>query len=168
MFRAFSRVDSVKISPEAFYLKCGVPKDDYAVFEVKPADAVTNEELRIVLMTIDRMKAEVIKSNGLTMFDMTTETAKDAKPELLNAQYLTSVQIIQYKRAELCKQSTRDLLKKCVVAIDNYKEYLGDALVVSAKSVTEIVDTMPAPYVEWLFGEVQKLSNLTDTEVLGV
>ena len=175
--RIFNRVDTVEISPDVIYDAGGVAKEDRAVFKIKPADPITRDELKQIVLSFTIIQQEVCESNGVDISILAdtpklkknaTKAQRQAHMKMLEAIAITLRQIKAATEYEMSKAETRELLAKCVDGIDNYKELKKNELVESTKTKEEIIKHMPSILCVWLFDEIQKLSNLTTEEVLGL
>ena len=176
--RIFNRVDSVELTPALLYEANGVEEADQATFTAKAADPVTRDELKQVVSSFTQIQAQVCEMHGVSMQMLTGDFPKLAKNaskqkrkdhmQMLEAVAISLQQIKVATESVMSSAETRNFLARCITSITNYKELKGTELVESKKSVAEILQDIPSIICIWLFEEIQKLSNLTAEEVLGL
>ena len=166
--RVFTRVDSVELVPTVIYDAYDVPQEDRASFTVRPASPSVRDDLKDVVLAIDAVKDEILNSYGVTQADLATFSDKAKKGKKYNSILLAFSKVSIYSRREMSTEETRAKLAECVVKIDNYKQDDNGSLVLSTDTPSQILSTIPDIFVEWLFKEIQPMSNLTTEEVVGL
>lgn len=178
MSRVFNRVDAVSVSPIDLYESYGVKEENRATFKLKPADPATRDEMKQIVQSFTLLQSKIADAYDIDVSAMggnIKKPRKGAKKEELIAHEKIVEHIAlafhSFKHAcdaAMSDEDARKLIAKCVVEVDNYKELDNGELVDSSKTAQQIIQDIPAVFCVWLFEQIQRLSNLTTEEVLGL